>query len=88
MPETGFFHSTRLPKVVGDFIDKVKTLPDLSDYDGERMGILLTKKLDKAVKDSAFYGSEAKNDPSASNLTQKSVNKAVQDVRQRFYEED
>ena len=35
MPETGFFHSTRLPKVVGDFIDKVKTLPDLSDYEFE-----------------------------------------------------
>ncbi len=35
MPETGFYHSTRLPKVVGDFIDKVKTLPDLSDYEFE-----------------------------------------------------
>ena len=47
-----------------------------------------SKKLDKAVKSSAFYGSEVKNDSSASNLTQKSVNKAVQDVRQRLYEED
>ena len=35
MPETGFYHSTRLPKDVGDFIDKVKTLPDLSDYEFE-----------------------------------------------------
>ena len=32
-------------------------------------------------------GNGVRNDSSAYNLTQKAVNKAVQDVRQRFHEE-
>ena len=41
------------------------------------------KKLDKAVKDSAFYGSEVKNDSSAYNFTQEAVKMSVQSAQRR-----
>ena len=42
-----------------------------------------SKKLDKAVKDSAFYGSEAKNDSNAYNSTQEAVKMSVQSAQRR-----
>ena len=43
----------------------------------------MSKKTDKAVKDSAFYGSEAKNDSSAYNSTQEAVKMSVQSAQRR-----